>query len=211
VKLLLEAGANVNHFNELGITPLHLSMYREHAHVVATLIEYGANPSVVDCFRRNSLDWAEHLSIFKMIGQSRHDFRTTPISEQLQVLRKSTRFLIEKAMQSISDTFMGELGHCLIYLHDLKEAKQAFRQAIHSVRTTEIIVHQASCNFFPQPNDIQGERYACQTCPDMDLCSSCLKKYGTIRSDAWCRKHQFLQVLGGNSENTQMTEIQRWQ
>jgi hypothetical protein len=203
--LLLEAGANVDYFNELGMTSLHISIYREQEHIVAALVDYGAKPSIVDCFGRSSLDWAYGREpLLKMIAPRRRPFRFTPVSEQLQVLRKSIRFLIEKAIQQNSDRFMHELGHCLIYIHDFGEARQAFRQQVHSVVAT---VHNASCSLCPLHNKIRGERYVCQTCPDVNLCSRCMKKYNTTRSDKWCRKHQFLQVLGGSSDRDQVTKM----
>jgi hypothetical protein len=72
---------------------------------------------------------------------------------------------------------------------------------------TKTTVHRAWCSFCPLRNSIQGERYVCQTCPDVDLCSQCMKKYNTTRSDKWCWKHQFLQVLGSSSDNDQVIKI----
>jgi Zinc finger, ZZ type len=101
---------------------------------------------------------------------------------------------------------MNKLGRCLIHLHDLEDARQPFRQRLEFEKTAEEIVHQAWCDNSSTLQKIRGERYVCQTCPDADLCSPCMKMYDADTWSFWCRKHQFLRVLDGVADDAQPNE-----
>lgn len=110
-------------------------------------------------------------------------------------------------MRPVEDGLMHELGHCLIHLQDLKEARQAFRERLELEQTANGMVHQAFCDTCSTSKNIQGERYVCQTCPDFDLCSSFMKTYNADTLSIRCRKHQFLQVLDGVADGDRFSEI----
>ena len=58
VRMLLEAGANVNASDQYQMTPLHFAANCGHAKVVAALLEAGADVNRSDSFGMTPLHWA---------------------------------------------------------------------------------------------------------------------------------------------------------
>ncbi|KAH7141708.1 ankyrin repeat-containing domain protein [Dactylonectria macrodidyma] len=56
--VLLEMGANINARNKAGMTPLHLTICKNHVRFVRFLVDMGAEPSVVDGNNKTALHWA---------------------------------------------------------------------------------------------------------------------------------------------------------
>jgi ankyrin repeat protein len=59
VKLLIEAGANVNAVGEMGETPLHVAVRKGHVEIIEALLNAGASTSVRSKFDRTPAELAE--------------------------------------------------------------------------------------------------------------------------------------------------------
>ena len=59
IKLLIEAGADVNAVGDMGETPLHVAVRQGSAKAVEALLEAGADPNVVSEFDRSPKQMAE--------------------------------------------------------------------------------------------------------------------------------------------------------
>jgi ankyrin repeat protein len=94
VKLLLDAGANVNEGNEDGITPLHGAAYKGANKVVQLLVDRGADLAVKDkgkdygfgvsSVRMTPLNWAEGVPI----GMSSAIYHTDTVELMVKLMRE---------------------------------------------------------------------------------------------------------------------------
>jgi ankyrin repeat protein len=185
---------SVNGKDILNRTPLHYAIYRSHEILAELLLTHGANALLIDCYGRSGLDWAsEDEPLFTKMTIQQPEYAVTSLSEQCQVLRESVRFLLRTLMHSSGIDGFHDLGHCLLFLQDLDNASKAFEQQIITSPKQGVITHDVSCNFCFSPN-IRGMRYICRTCPDIDLCSSCMETYENASSTRRCRHHSFLQI-----------------
>lgn len=62
VKLLLEAGADINKLNSIGVTPLIDAVHMNRPAMVAFLLDRGADPNVKDKRKGSALAMAKHLN-----------------------------------------------------------------------------------------------------------------------------------------------------
>jgi ankyrin repeat protein len=185
---------SVNGKDILNRTPLHYAIYRSHENLAELLLAHGANALLIDCYGRSSLDWAsEHELLFTKMTIQQPEHAVTSLSEQYRVLRESVRFLSRTLMHSSGIDVFYELGYCLLFLQDLDNASKAFEQQIITSPKQGVVTHNVSCDFCFSPN-IRGMRYICRTCPDIDLCSSCMETYENASSTRRCRHHDFLQI-----------------
>ncbi len=97
----------------------------------------------------------------------------------------------------------GNLGHCLVLLQDFDEAYTACRQGL-KVRLEGghvVVHHHATCDLCPNRREIKGSRFVCKTCPDMDLCESCMADYERRDMTQMCHGHSFLKIDKENVED----------
>ncbi|CAF9943563.1 MAG: hypothetical protein ALECFALPRED_000695 [Alectoria fallacina] len=87
------------------------------------------------------------------------------------------------------------LGHCLLRLNDVAEARTSFEQQIKNVFSKHEPRHNILCHRC-EDEDIIGSRFVCHTCADLDLCSSHMNQYDSKSPDPRCKRHQFLKVPG---------------
>ncbi|KAL4919664.1 hypothetical protein BDW62DRAFT_178787 [Aspergillus aurantiobrunneus] len=103
---------------------------------------------------------------------------------------------------------LGTLGTCLLLLHDFPSASVVLDQTIRSklVAPNEDwdIIHFAYCDACD--SSIHGARYACATCPDFDLCASCMARY-TEEGFGVCVGHEFLRLPSDDWKADEQTDI----
>ena len=213
----------INEKDCFGKTPLHGAIHYKHLDVAKLLFRRGADPHTLDGYGRSSLDWLradpQNLpDIFKDICSSH---APTPQEVQASVLKQSVFDLSKRILSSKSSTdpvYFHGLGHCLMFLKDLDGALMSFRQQISPPDEDGSVHHEVACNF-QHIDRIEGPRFVCKSCPDVDLCIGCMDKYGHAEYFNVCEGHAFLEV-SASIESTKHNQtgplyslsdnVQRW-
>jgi hypothetical protein len=112
--------------------------------------------------------------------------------------------------------WLHELGHCLMFLQNNSAAYYSFQQEVTRNKEDGGAVHNVSCNKCSK-SGFMGVRYVCRTCPDTDLCGSCMDLYTREGGSKTCHNHQFLDVslLPPHSDGNVTTDaipsiVQEW-
>ena len=208
-----------NKTTSFGVTPLHQAIYLGWASGIDALIRYGANPQLFDLYGQTCLDWAlqDHGLLRRLGGQK--SYRPTSLFFQKRLLKETVRKLATTLLQN-SDRQGGHkidyhyLGHCLLRLQDVEEARTSFEQQIKNVFSKHEPRHNILCHLC---DDIVGSRFVCRICADIDLCNTHMRAYKSKSPDPRCRKHQFLEVpgphwkvLGNEKVNAAGESIDEW-
>ena len=223
LSLLLESfpEANPNITSSFGIAPLHQAVYLGWESGVDLLVKHGANPHLFDLYGQTCLDWAlPDDALFRKLGGSRTYRETTP-AEKLTRLSQSVRKL-SSVLLANSDRRAGRridyhyLGHCLLRLGDISEARTSFEQQITNIFSKHEPTHNILCHQCGNDN-IVGSRFVCHACADIDLCSLHMSRYSSEAPDYRCKRHRFLEVPGpkwkdfGNARVNERGEtIEEW-
>ena len=210
---------DTNQTTSFGVTPLHQALYLGWTSGIDALIRHGANPQLFDLYGQTCLDWAlqDHNLPRRLGGQK--SYRPTSLLVQKRLLKEAVRNLATTLLQN-SDSQRGHridyhyLGHCLLRLQDVEEARTSFEQQIKNFFSKHEPRHNILCHLC---DDIIGSRFVCKTCADIDLCSTHMKAYKSKSPDPRCRKHQFLEVpgpqwkdLGNEKVNAAGESINEW-
>jgi len=214
-RLLIEAGADINKLAGKK-TVLHFAVYASNAALVESLLSHGADPLLIDNFGRSCLDWASILGnkvILELVLSFCKDASLTKHTIVDQRLKHNISTLLQDSTQEgkVHVLHCNEIGHCLTLLGDAREAKTAFEQITRyrelatshgrddrslptsSLQITHDHVHCNACSF---EEPLEGVRFVCCTCPDMDFCETCMERYATEILPATCQNHQFLRIPG---------------
>jgi ankyrin repeat protein len=219
VEDLLDAGFEPNAPDIYGCTPLHHAAMCYRKATVQKLVKHGADLWALDCFGRTAYYWARRRfnhGLSKSEGYSGK--RELDLSHRLQRLEYSIRFCIESLLREPDDLFHYRiLGKCLQFEGDVTNARIAFEQRMDQSQRPKM-VHFPSCNVCGPGKGIEGYRYVCGSCADIDVCSRCF-------TESWdpgllgrgCYAHKFLQVPGPNWESrpidvvdTKGTTVRQW-
>ena len=192
--------ADTNMTTSFGITPLHQALYLGWESGIDALVRRGANPQIFDLYGQTCLDWAfQDKDLFRRLG-GRKTYRPTSHVIQQGLLKEAVRSLLITLSQN-SDRQDGRrinyhyLGHCLLRLTDVEEARTSFEQQIKNVFSKHEPKHNILCHRC-EDEDIVGSRFVCHTCADIDICSSHMSQYYLKSPDPRCKNHQFLKVPG---------------
>jgi ankyrin repeat protein len=205
VQDLLAAGSDPNVRDIYGCTPLHLAAWCYRKATVRTLVDHGGDLRALDCFGRTGYYWARRR-FNHGLGKSNRVLvpELEPIHHR-QRLEQSIRFCVEKLLQHQIEHYhyyhYSILGKCLQFEGDSENARIAFEQTMHQTRHPNM-VHIASCNVCGPDRGIEGCRYVCGSCADIDLCSRCFEgKWNPGLLGRGCFSHKFLQVPGPDWES----------
>ena len=213
--------ADTNMTTSFGITPLHQAVYLGWESGIDALVRHGANPQTFDLYGQTCLDWAfQDKDLFRRLGGQK-SYRPTSYVTQRRHLEETVRKLLITLLQS-SERQDGRrinyhyLGHCLLRLKDVEEARTSFEQQIKNVFSKHEPRHNILCHRC-EGEDITGSRFVCHTCADVDICNSHMSQYESKSPDPGCKKHQFLEVPGpqwktfGNGKVNEVGEtIDEW-
>ena len=81
-----------------------------------------------------------------------------------------------------------------MFLQQAGQARSSFEQQILKVNEDGSLVHGVYCDLCIDESHIVGPRFVCRTCPDVDLCVTCMQKYPYEDRLQTCRGHEFLEV-----------------
>jgi len=219
---LLAHQANPNMPSSFGITPLHYAVYIGWETGIDELLRHGANPRLFDLYGQSCLDSAHpEKDMLRRLGGHKHTFVPTRFEAQKRRLRQAVRDLVT-ALLPKPDRRDGRrldyhhLGHCLLRLTDIDEARTSFEQQIKNVFSKHEPRHNNLCHRC-RGEEIVGSRFVCYSCADIDLCSAHMSQYNSKPPDPRCQAHQFLEVPGlkwkeyGNGKVNDLSEtINEW-
>ena len=202
---LLDAGANPNLQSRTGLSALHEVLYGGRTDAIPILLSHGANPLLLDIYGRSCLDWVSlHPPTFdSMISLSKNSHAREP-STDMKILVESIVRLADCLNLSENRVFFHHLGHCLLLVGDISNAEIAFEQYIYDHDTDGKPLHALICSDCNAEGGIKGDRFVCRSCPNMDLCSSCMEHYVSVRT---CQNHQFLKISRTDRQGIQSPAI----
>ena len=192
--------ANPNLLTPFGLTALHQAVYLSWGEGIETLVDHGADTYLPDLYGQTCLDWAQQdKKLFRKLGGPR-TFQCTPHAIQMQTLMQSatgivTSLLKDPNRRSGRRIDYHFLGHCMLRLGDIDEARTSFEQQIKKSFSLEP-THSINCHGCRGAKEIAGRRFVCHTCADIDLCDKHMNLYKTNPPDFRCKKHQFLEIPG---------------
>lgn len=204
--------ANPNVFSSFGTTPLHHAVYMGWGPGIDALMSNNADPWLPDLYGRSCIYWAHKDSnLMRRLGGHRLKYKPTLNASHQLHLWKSIQDRIA-ALQKESDRRGGRnqnyhyLGHCLLRVGDVEEARTSFEQQITNVFSKHEPKHNIICGRCD--NDIVGSRFICYTCADIDLCGDDMRNYErpTILGPQ-CEGHSFLKVPGPKWEDFGSSQV----
>ncbi|KAL2816572.1 hypothetical protein BDW59DRAFT_177316 [Aspergillus cavernicola] len=177
-----------------GRTPLHTAFKHEYEHVVLALLENQASMTRLDLC--GVAPWQYATAAFcDKIPQCKDCKAPTEDGKQHRM---------RQSVQAIAE-MINNLARCLLLLQDFPSAHVVFNENIRIEAESGLILHHAYCDGCGE--DISGNRYACVTCPDGDLCASCKTKYTEGECFGQCAGHEFLLVPSDDWNRDQVNDV----
>ncbi len=198
---LLESHANPNMASSFGIMPLHHAVYLGWETGIEKLLSYGANPEAVDLYGQSCFDSAHpDKKILRKLAGNSFTYIPTNFETQKRRLRQAAKDLVTALLPDPNRRDgrrldYHHLGHCLLKLTDIDEARTSFEQQIVNVFSKHEPRHNILCQHCDS-DEIVGSRFVCFLCPDVDLCSTHMSQYLSNSPDPRCKAHPFLEVPG---------------
>lgn len=188
-----------------GITPLHLAIYGAWVEGVQLMMKHGADPAIRDIYGRTGFDWAvSKPSILCIKGRhsTSDSFTSGRGSAQETILYQSITRLIQMIQEdpwNIETSYFHLLGHCFLCLSEAELARICFEcQSEPLLWQKRDNNSYAICSVCLER--IPGPRFVCRSCPDTELCVSCMEEYGNSGKHGLCYEHNFLEVHNENRE-----------
>ena len=210
VKFFLSKGANTNALALGNSTPLSLATWNLEAEVASLLLPLTQDPFLLDCFGRNSFDWASRddslLARLRTDPQSASYIPTTPAVRRSHILQM-TRTLIDGLLHNrkANDMRFTVLARNLLSLHDVTEAEHAYQLEMcdHIQGPLPYCVKCDMCEKF-----ITGTVHVCMECAEQDLCDECMGKYkaktGEVKS---CSGHRYHTIANRHWEGMYSVDL----
>jgi ankyrin repeat protein len=169
----------INNRDKLSQTPIHLAICLGHVDFVTNLLRFGADPSLLDGYGKNTLDWAVgNESLLRQIHNYYPSIVRTPDNTQ--------ELAVHQSILQISDTLLRsrlhfpwplvqQLGRYLLFVSDTDTAQYLFQLHLSQDTFFGIPIYKTTCDLCTQV--IDGSRFVCRICAHMDLCSFCVQTY----------------------------------
>ncbi|CAG7956104.1 unnamed protein product [Penicillium salamii] len=169
----------INNRDKLSRTPLHLAITFGHIEVAMYLLQFGANPSLLDGYGRNTLDWVVgNESLVHQIRGHHPSIVLTPDTTQELAVRRSIRQISDTLLQSQLDCpwpLLQQLGRYLLFVNKLDDARCLFQLHLSQRNASGNPMYEVQC--VKCEWTIYDSRFVCTICAHMDLCPSCERKY----------------------------------
>lgn len=169
----------INNRNKLSQTPLHLAICLGHIDFATNLLHFGANPSLLDGYGRNALDWVVgNESLVHQIQNHYPSIVVTPDDAQELAVRGSILQISDTLLQSQLHPpwpLLQQLGHYLLFVSEVDNAQCLFQLHLSQETPLGAPIYNTMCDLYTRR--IVGSRFVCRICAHMDLCSSCVQKY----------------------------------
>lgn len=171
-------------------TALHLAVLSARADIISLLLSKGADPLQLDIYGRTCMDWAAlHEPTFELMKPYCSSYQPIDKAVWAASLEKSISKLAKKIEEPPGPEHLElyrALGRCLIFTGQRSDAITSYY--LHS-----LLGGSYFCDLCE--NVIQFELYACFSCPNVDLCSSCVDDYAEQEAQIrLCRRHRFAPI-----------------
>ena len=199
VSLLIAKGADLESRDHLSLTPLLRAIIHFRRTATKLLVAAGANIDACDSLGRTA---------FSLVMQQYHTMAEDvasdlPSSALCHAILKNIE--LARGNDEITKLNAGRLARNLLRFQDNSNALRAFFMRlelpdpshipIDDVTEHTTLIHEAICDHCQDQRNIVGMRYKCLTCEDLDLCSSCMKRYKDSGPSV-CKNHTFFEVPG---------------
>ncbi|CAG8156947.1 unnamed protein product [Penicillium olsonii] len=188
-------------------TPLHAAIYQGRLPSCAIkLLSLGADPTVLDGYGRNIVDWIQE-DRYWMSRIQLHCPQTLPTPHETQYLKAGQSVLglaetILNSLPTVQWPLVQQLGHFVLFLNDDDRATYLFQ--LHLSRKSGVF--RLEC--FECESYIDSAIFVCRRCPNNTLCSSCSRT--SYMRQLHCFNHEQLKIdsLPGESRNSTSTSEQ---
>ncbi|CAG8229848.1 unnamed protein product [Penicillium salamii] len=169
----------INNRDKLSRTPLQLAITLGHIEFATYLLQFGANPSLLDGYGRSILDWAigNEILVRKIRGYC-PSIVVTPHNAQELVVRQSILQISDTLLQSqlrCPWPLLQQLGRYLLFVNELDNAQCLFQLHMSQKPSDGNFGYADYCGKCKK--QIFLPHFVCRTCAYMDLCSRCVQKY----------------------------------
>ncbi|CAG7919699.1 unnamed protein product [Penicillium olsonii] len=155
-------------------TPLHAAIYKgRHPSCAIKLLSLGADPSILDGYGRNVVDWIQADRYWMGLIKP-HCTRTLPTRHETQSMTacQSVLLLAKTILNSLSNLqwpLVQQLGHFFLFLNDENRATYLFQ--LHLFRKAGMFRTKCStCGRY-----ISDSIHVCRRCPNVAFCSNCCR------------------------------------
>ncbi|OJJ08837.1 hypothetical protein ASPVEDRAFT_204692 [Aspergillus versicolor CBS 583.65] len=180
------------HGNHRGMPPVHMATIYGREATAKHLISRGADPHVIDVYGRTAMDWAMLHQSDNLTSQlHRHNFIYAPLTTEARtaVLKESIVGLARRVLDNVAAVFY-QLAKCLQFIDNMPAAATVWSFGLA----------QVSCDQCDMALPLNGPRFVCSQCPEMDFCVGCHGDDGSNLQNAHsaCLRHGLAEVdLGG--------------
>ncbi|KAJ6004615.1 hypothetical protein N7540_012984 [Penicillium herquei] len=202
-----QLASDLNKRSDLLQTPLHLAVCLGHIEFAIWLLNYGADPSLLDGYGKHVMDWAsDHEALLQEINNHCPQLVLTHRDIQELSVHRSLFELSESLLHSKSKSswaILQQLGRYFMVLGQFDNARYLFQLHLPRDACSKTDILQISCNTCNQI--ITGTRFICRVCACMDLCSSCVQKYPCHSRLHPNQEHEVFAVSNVPDENSKFT------
>ena len=198
---VLEKNCNINAKSTYGTSPLRMAIEHGADEVVQYLIRSGADLDAMDCWGMKCSDWLKRLRPHLKVPQSMsQEIDDTPVSPDMSVLRRTlfdfaTKIRRDEA-KTPSDFY--RLARCFLLLGMEDDAKTALHQVVLLQEHCSMdLMWCDKCSATPNKVD---PFFLCKTCPDTNLCKTCMEEHNKEGALKICRDHDFLGIVASEAK-----------
>lgn len=191
---LLKEGFNINSKTSWEVHILRSAITMGSNELIDLLIRNGADLSATDDFGMTCAGWLWLLRPpYRYLTEKKGYLGEMPLSMNIAVLSRSISSEAARRGKSsgLRNINFYMLGQCLLRMGLDEEARLAYQQKL----LLEDGPHPI-CNVCVQRANEVDPWFVCKTCPEIDLCESCMIEHTKVCLRDICRHHQFLQVVG---------------
>lgn len=169
----------INNRDKLFQTPTHLALCLDHIQFAIILLHFGADPSLLDGYGKNILNWVSgNESLVHQIQSQYPSIVATPDDTHELAVRQSILQISDTLVQFQLDfpwPLLQQLGRYLLFVGDVDNAQCLFQLVSYRDDSIGTSTYNTKCELCAQV--IFGSRFVCRACAHMDLCSFCVQKY----------------------------------
>ena len=198
---LFDRNCNVNAKSTYGISPLRVAIVEGADEVVEYLIRSGADLGAMDCYGMKCSDWLKRIRPhLKMPQSTSQEVDDTPAGPNMAVLRRTLFDLITEIRRNEAKRTdeLYILAHCFLLLGMEDHAKISYQQGIllQGDRSTNL----PECNKCGTYLNRVDPFFTCKTCPETDLCETCMERNNSEGALKICRDHDFMRTVASEAK-----------